>query len=138
MKSITVWQGDAKFEATGSRTEEKVLMEGPENIGGIGVGHSPMEMLLHGVAGCMAIDIKHILRHKFDNVKSLKLELDGERQEDYPQKYVKIDINVYLEGDVQAKDLVRATELSKEKYCSAVNSLTAEIQLNNYLNGEQV
>lgn len=138
MKSNTEWLGEGKFESRGTRTSEPLLMEGPESIGGTGQGHSPMELLLHGVAGCMAIDIKHILRHKFDAVTSLKLAVEGERREDYPQKYENITISVYMEGDVLAKDLVRATTLSKDKYCSAVNSLSATITLVNYLNGEAV
>lgn len=138
MKSRTEWVGDAKFEAVGSRTNEKVLMEGPANIGGSGEGHSPMEMLLHGVAGCMSIDIKHILRHKFDQVEKLVVEVEGERQEDYPQKFVHLEIKVVVEGDVAGKDVLRAAELSRDKYCSAVNSLSAEAEVSAYLNSEKL
>lgn len=138
MKSTTTWLGDAKFEAQGTRTEEKVLMEGPANIGGSGEGQSPMEMLLHGVAGCMSIDIKHILRHKFDDVKKLVVEVEGERQEDYPQKFVKLEIKVIVDGDVAGKDVLRAAELSRDKYCSAVNSLSAEAEVSAYLNGDKL
>ncbi|HJE19068.1 OsmC family protein [Aliicoccus persicus] len=138
MKSTTEWLGEAKFEAVGTRTDNKVLMEGPESLGGTGEGQSPMEMLLHGVAGCMSIDIKHILRHKFDDVKKLVVEVEGERQEDYPQKFVKLDINVKVDGDVPGKDVLRAAELSRDKYCSAVNSLSAEAEVHAYLNGTKL
>lgn len=138
MKSTTEWLGDAKFEATGTRTSDKVLMEGPANIGGSGEGQSPMEMLLHGVAGCMSIDIKHIMRHKFDKVNKLTVEVEGDRQEDYPQKFVHLNIKVMVEGDVAGKDVMRAAELSRDKYCSAVNSLSAEAEVSAYLNGEKL
>lgn len=138
MKSRTEWLGEAKFEAVGTRTDDKVLMEGPANIGGSGEGHSPMEMLLHGVAGCMSIDIKHILRHKFDDVKTLVVEVEGTRQEEYPQKFVQLEIKVMVEGDVLGKDVLRAAELSRDKYCSAVNSLSAEAEVFAYLNGNKL
>jgi uncharacterized OsmC-like protein len=48
-----------------------------------------MEMLLVSVAACTAADVISILEKKRQNVSDYKIEISGERREEYPQAFVK-------------------------------------------------
>lgn len=132
------WQGDIKFQSEGQNTGFSVDMDAAKSAGGQGSASSPMEMVLHGVAGCMGIDICVIMRHSMDKVESLEMEVVGTRNDVVPKSYTDVVMKVYVEGTVPAKVVRRAVELSHEKYCSAINSLNAETRVEIYLNGGRI
>lgn len=134
----TKWQGNIKFESEGQNTGFKVNMDANKEAGGDASASSPMEMLLHGVAGCMGIDICVIMRHNMDEVKNLELEVVGTRNDEAPKFYTDVVVKVHVEGNVPAKTVKRAVELSHDKYCSAINSLKAKTRVETYLNGSRV
>ena len=136
MKVNLNWQGKLKFESTGETTGHTVTMDANEAAGGDASAPSPMEMVLHGAAGCMAIDIGVILRHRMDKVTKLAIEADGERADTEPKYYKQIKMNIIIDGDIPAKQAQRAADLSKDKYCSAVHSLVANVDVQVILNGE--
>lgn len=138
MKINLVWQEKMKFESTGETTGHKVMMDANKQAGGDASAPSPMEMLLHGTAGCMAIDMAVILRHHMDKVTNLQIEVDGTRQETVPKYFTDLTMKVFIDGEVTAKQAQRAADLSLEKYCSAVNSLVADVTAKVILNGEEV
>ncbi|MFD2830653.1 OsmC family protein [Corticicoccus populi] len=137
MKVVSRWQGDILFESTGENSGHSVKMDAKKEAGGSGSAPSPMEMVLHGVAGCMGIDMCVIMRHHMDKVTKLELELNGDRAETEPKRYTNVEILVSIDGDVPRKTAQRAVDLSLDKYCSAVNSLNAEVTAVLELNGEQ-
>ncbi|WP_213810815.1 OsmC family protein [Jeotgalicoccus sp. WY2] len=94
-------------------------MDANEAAGGDASAPSPMEMVLHGAAGCMAIDIGVILRHHMGKVTKLEIEADGERAETEPKYYKHITMNIIIDGDITA-NRPASSRLSKDKYCSAV------------------
>lgn len=136
MKVNLKWQGKLKFESTGETTGHTVTMDANEAAGGDASAPSPMEMVLHGAAGCMAIDMGVILRHHMDKVTRLQIEADGRRADEEPKYYKAVQMNIYIDGDVPAKQAKRAADLSKDKYCSAVHSLVADVDVQVILNGE--
>ena len=138
MKVNTKWQGNISFESTADVSGHTVNMDAKKEAGGSGSAPSPMEMVLHGVAGCMGIDLCVIMGHHMDNVEELELELDGERAEIEPKRFTDIEIIVKVDGDIPEKVLKRAVQLSHEKYCSAVNSLNAEFTTKAVLNGREI
>ena len=83
-------------------------------------GFTPMELILIAAAGCTAIDVSSILRKMRQNYSELKIEIEGQRAEDYPKIYKNVKITYRVSGDNVSYDKVeRAVELSQEKYCSA-------------------
>lgn len=136
MKVVTKWQGDILFESSGEPSGHSVKMDAKKEAGGTGSAPSPMEMVLHGVAGCMGIDMCVIMRHHMDKITKLELELDGARAETEPKRYTDVEILVRIEGAVPRKTAQRAIDLSLDKYCSAVNSINAEVTAKLELNGE--
>jgi putative redox protein len=93
-------------------------------------GCSPMEMLLLSLAGCMAIDVIHILGKMRAGVKSLKASVEGVRAQSEPRRFTRIALGFEVGGsDVKDADVERAIKLSREKYCSVVHSLRSDISI---------
>ena len=92
---------------------------------------SPLEMLLVSVAACTAADIISILEKKRQNVADYRVEITGERREEYPRAFVKFQIHHIVYGrDVSEQAVRQAIELSDTKYCSVAATVrpTAEIE----------
>jgi putative redox protein len=84
---------------------------------------SPMELLGVATAGCMAIDIVHILTKARQAPAALEVAFSGERAEEDPRRFTAITLRVRVEGSVAQAQLDRAIQLSQDKYCSVWNSL---------------
>lgn len=138
MKINLVWQEKMKFESTGETTGYTVMMDANKQAGGDASAPSPMEMLLHGTAGCMAIDMAVILRHHMEKITNLQIAVDGTRQETDPKYFTDLEMKILIDGEVPAKQAQRAADLSHDKYCSAVNSLVADVTVKVILNGEEI
>ncbi|WP_020404700.1 OsmC family protein [Gracilimonas tropica] len=126
MKIDVNWLGnDFHFEAE-NETKGKIRIDGNNEIGGLEGGLSPMQLLLAGAGGCSAIDVLHILEKQKQQVKSLKVEVDGDRQNvegESHSEYKTIHMHYTLEGDLDPKKVERALELSITKYCSVSKAL---------------
>ncbi len=126
MQVKSEWQGGLCFTGLGDSGHE-IATDASREAGGEDRGVSPLELLLHGIAGCMGIDIVKILDKKQADIDDVEIEVSGERADDYPRKFDKIEIDVRVTGsNMSQKDLEQAVSLSHEKYCSASNSIAAE------------
>ncbi|AEU36516.1 OsmC family protein [Granulicella mallensis] len=93
---------------------------------------TPMELLLLAVGGCMASDVVDILRKKRQRVTDYKVEVTGDRREDFPRSFKSIKLHHILTGESLSEVAVKqAIELSDSKYCSVSATLrpTAEISV---------
>ena len=126
MKIDVNWLGnDFHFEAEND-TNGKIRIDGNNEIGGLEGGLAPMQLLLAGVGGCSAIDVLHILEKQQQKVDSLKVEVDGDRQEvegASHTEYRSIHLHFIISGDLDPKKVERALKLSITKYCSASKAL---------------
>jgi putative redox protein len=104
---------------------------GPEVIvdSGGSEGASPMELLLLSLAGCMGIDVVLILQKSRVPLEALDVEVIGERADSEPRKYVAIELVYRLKGPEAEHEskLQRAIDLSRDKYCSVLQSLHPDI-----------
>lgn len=116
------------FEAAGI-SEVKVNIDGSQKIGGAGAGARPMELILMGLGGCSAIDVILILKKQKQVIDDLKIIVDGERVDDTPAVFKKINMDFRFKGELDTGKVKRALQLSVEKYCSVYAMLaeTAEI-----------
>jgi putative redox protein len=93
-----------------------------------GSGASPMELVLIGVAGCSAIDVVMIMQKKRADIVDFKVNISGERAEDHPKRYTRIQVEYVFYGrGIKPNAVEQAIELSETKYCSASASLNAQI-----------
>jgi putative redox protein len=93
---------------------------------------TPIELLLIAVGGCMASDVVDVLRKKRQIVSDYKVEVVGERREDFPRSFKSIRLHRILTGESLSENAVKqAIELSDSRYCSVAATLrpTAEISV---------
>ena len=89
-----------------------------------------MEMLLVAVAACSAADVVSILEKQRQTISDYRIEISGERREEFPQAFVKFHLRHIVYGtDVSERAVAQAIELSDTKYCSVAATVrpTAEI-----------
>ena len=136
MKANIVWNGKMAF--TGENPSgHQLRMDAAPDIGGENSGARPTELLLNAVAGCTGIDIISILTKMRLTPTAFNMEVEGTRADDHPKKFTTIHIHYALEGDLPEDKVVRAIQLSKDKYCSVSHSLSSEIKASYSINGVQ-
>jgi putative redox protein len=89
---------------------------------------SPMQLLAISLAGCMAIDVVHILTRGHQTITALNTTFTGERAPEEPHRFVKIDLRFSISTSASSEQVERALELSRNKYCSVWNSLRQDIE----------
>jgi putative redox protein len=88
-----------------------------------------MQALGFAVAGCMAMDLVHILKKGRHDLRGLRVDLKGERTQTEPRRFTRIELRYTITGNVPAEPIERAIQLSREKYCSVWHSMRQEIAL---------
>lgn len=127
---ITVEQLKGTHMQAENEEDGLIRMDGSTSIGGLEGGFSPMQLLLAGAGGCSAIDIIGILEKQKQNLKDLKVEIEGDRQKkDTYSEFTTIHMHYIFTGDLDKQKVERAINLSLDKYCSVSKTLekTSEI-----------
>ena len=92
-------------------------------------GPSPMQALAFGLAGCMAMDVVHVLRKGRHDLRGLRADLTGHRAPEDPRRFTSIELRYTVTGTIPTEHVQRAIDLSREKYCSVWHSLRQDIGL---------
>lgn len=112
-----------------------IQMDAAPEVGGENTGARPTELLLQAVAGCTGIDIISILQKMRLEPTTFQMDVKGERADNHPRRFTTINIHYALEGDLPEDKVIRAIQLSKDKYCSVSHSLSSEITVSYSING---
>ena len=107
-----------------------VVTDGAPDAGGRNVGMRPMELVLMGAASCTAFDLVMILKKARQPIADCVVEAVAERAATVPRVFTKIHLKYLVAGrGLDPRQVERAVQLSKDKYCSATLMLgkTAEI-----------
>jgi putative redox protein len=91
---------------------------------------SPMELLLLALGSCTGVDVVSILHKKREVVTDYRVEVRGQRREEHPRSYKRMEVHHIITGrNISERGVARAVELSEQKYCSVAATLrpTAEI-----------
>ncbi len=117
---ITInWKGGMSFEGAGNSGFIQ-KMDAEEIAGGGNDGARPMEFIALGLAGCTGMDVISILQKKKQPVADFQIKVHAERAEEHPKVFSRALIEYQVTGkNVDEAALVRAIELSAEKYCPA-------------------
>ncbi|MEO0899419.1 MAG: OsmC family protein [Bacteroidota bacterium] len=117
------------FEGRNSE-QLKVFVDGSPEAGGEGKGVRPMEMILMALGSCASIDIVLILEKMRQDLKDLKIEVEGKRAEDQvPKVFTDIHVTFILTGTFDEEKVARAADLAINKYCSVKNMLDATVNI---------
>ena len=115
-----VWEGDLRFR--GRSGDVELVLDSDAQA-----GPSPVQALAFALAGCMAIDVVHILRKGRLDLRGLRAELVAERAPRDPRRLVRVRLHFRVTGDVSADKVERAIALSRETYCSVWHSLRPDL-----------
>ncbi|MBB5438285.1 putative redox protein [Pedobacter sp. AK017] len=113
------------FEASAPSSTVKVQIDGSPEIGGLGLGVRPMEMVLMALASCSSLDLVNILKKQKQGIRDFSVSVEGERREQIPTIFTKIHMIFTLTGDIHREKAERAAELAVKKYCSVHDMLVA-------------
>ena len=133
MESTIKWTGNMAFSGV-TPSGHEIIMDAAAEVGGQNTGARPTELLLHAVAGCTGIDIISILKKMRLNPSSFHMEVKGNRADEHPKRFTDIHIHYAFEGDLPEDKVIRAIQLSKDKYCSVSHSLNATITVSYSIN----
>lgn len=90
-------------------------------------GPSPVQALVFAIAGCMGMDVVHILKKGRHDLRGLRVVVVAERAQEDPHRVTAVSIEVNVTGAVPKDQVQRAMDLSHDKYCSVWHSLRQDI-----------
>ena len=130
MECSIKWTGDGMSFVARTGSGHLVAMDGAPAGGGDNLAPRPMEMVLVGAGGCTAYDVVLILKRGRHDVRGCEVQVQAERADSDPKVFTRIALNYTVRGrDLKPDAVMRAVQLSHDKYCSATAMLakTAEI-----------
>jgi putative redox protein len=91
---------------------------------------TPMELLLLALGSCTGVDVISILKKKRQQVTDYRIEVSGERREEYPKSYTRLHVKHIVRGHgVTEQAVASAIELSETKYCSVAATLRGSAEI---------
>ena len=119
MEAVLNWKGRMSFEgASDSGFVQK--MDADEMGGGENSAARPMEFIALGLAGCTGMDVISILQKKKQAISNFQVQVHAQRVDEHPKVISSAVIEYLVSGkDVDESAVLRAIELSAEKYCPA-------------------
>ena len=115
MQTATVqWIGEEKFVATSPSGHAMTI----DSDRASNKAPGPMELLLLALGACTATDVVSILKKKRQKLESLEVLCSGERADEPPKVWTKLEVVYRLRGVLDEAAVKRAIELSEQKYCS--------------------
>lgn len=129
MNVVVKYSGGLQFVGE-SATGHAIVMDGDPEVGGNDTAPRPMELLLMGLGGCTAMDTISILKKKRQPVEGLEIVLKGEKAENHPKRFTKIQMEYVIKGKgIDESAVKRAIQLSTEKYCSVKATLEGNTEV---------
>ena len=125
-KAVVYYAGDDLYIGISPGGHAQVLDTNHERAS----APTPVELLLTALGSCTAVDVVSIMRKKRERVTDYRVEVRGERREEHPRKYTRMEVKHIVRGhNISEKALAQAIELSEEKYCSVAASLRPGVEI---------
>jgi putative redox protein len=91
---------------------------------------SPMELLLLALGSCTGVDVVSILRKKRELVTDYRVEVQGQRRDEHPRSYNRMEVLHVVTGrNISERSVAQAIELSEQKYCSVAATLRPTVEI---------
>ncbi len=118
--AVVHWAGDDYFVGVPPSGHALTLDMNGERSNAAG----PLELLLVALGGCTGADVISILKKKREQVTGYRVEVHGDRREEYPKGFRKFEVRHILRGrGLSAENVAEAIESSIDKYCSVAATL---------------
>ena len=116
------WEHDLVFSGTSGNIN--LILDSSSKA-----GPSPMQALAFGLAGCMAMDVAHVVAKGRFKINTMSAKLTGQRATEEPRRFTSIALHFTIDGEVPTDKIERAIALSRDKYCSVWHSMRHDIEL---------
>jgi len=129
MNAKVTWHRGLTFSGEADTGFTVPLGANPE-VGGDDDGFRPMELIATGLAGCTAMDTISILQKKRQEITGFEVYVSADRAESHPRVFTHMRIEYQITGHaVDEKAVVRAIQLSAERYCPAQGMLSQVVPI---------
>ena len=116
------WEHDLVLSGTSGKTGMTMDSAGV-------AGPSPMQALGFAIAGCMAMDVVHVLKKGRHDFRGLTVSLVADRAQGDPHRFTAVTMVFNVTGKVPPERIQRAIDLSRDKYCSVWNTIRPDVVL---------
>lgn len=117
--SSVKWVGKQKFVAT-SPSGHTMTIDSDRTSN---TAPGPMELVLMALGACTATDVVIVLEKKRQKLDALEVICSGERAENPPTVWTRLEILYQLHGALDEAAVKHAIQLSEDKYCSVAAML---------------
>jgi putative redox protein len=115
-ETILKWTGNMAFDT--ELDGHKLIIDADESAGGHNLGIRPKKLMLTALAGCTGMDVVLLLKKMRIEPEIFNVRVDGSVTEEHPKQYESMHIIYEFKGENLPEDkLIKAIELSQEKYC---------------------
>lgn len=140
MEHVTLnWKGGMQFDAQVG--EHTIVLDAPEELGGMNLGVRPKPLLLVALAGCTGMDVASLARKMRVEFDEIEIEADAELSDEVPSVYTSMTLKYRFEGkNIDPSKPLKMVGLSQERYCGVANMLrqAAPVAFEVYLNGVRI
>jgi putative redox protein len=90
----------------------------------------PLELLLLALGSCTGTDVISVLHKKRQQVTDYRIEVRGERRDEHPRSFKRMEVRHILRGHAISEDAVaKAIDISITKYCSVAATLRPTVEI---------
>ena len=129
-KAIARWTGQkVRFEVESESGHNAEVDEAPSF--GEDMAMRPTEMLLGSLGTCTGINVVLLLKKYKQPLRSLEVEVEGDRDAEWPKAFNKIQITFHCkwDGSVDKKMVDQAIDLSCNRYCPIHATLSRGVKI---------
>lgn len=110
----------------------RLIMDAAENVGGHDKGPRPKQLLISALTGCTGMDVVSILGKMRVSYDDFELIVETKSAEDHPKVYTEIHLIYQFTGkdlEENKEKLLKAIDLSQDKYCGASAMLKQAVEI---------
>jgi len=129
-KATARWSGNkVLFDIEGASGHTVQIDEAP--IFGDDAAMRPTEMLLGALGGCTGLNAVLLLKKFKQPLRSLEVEVEGDREEKWPKAFKKIQLTFHCTwgGDIDKKLVDEAIDLACNRYCPIHATLSHGVKI---------
>jgi putative redox protein len=78
------------------------------------------------------MDVISILQKMREPLEALRVEVSGEKADEHPKRFLSLRVVYHLKGELDAKKVKRAIELSETRYCSVAATLRPSVRMSSH------
>jgi putative redox protein len=109
------YQGGMKL--TAGDGEHTVTIDYPLEPGQPVAGLTPLKLLLASLAGCAGNTVPMLLAKRGQPVRGLEVTARGQRRDEHPSVFTRIDVEFVLHGDLDPEVVEHCITLADERLC---------------------